>query len=367
MLATSSFAAEKTSVNQPSKKRVCEALGASPLQQLKDAGFARIGRSNFFQIPHMIVEEVPAGFRFFAEYQPGFPQNVGGVQIGQNYGDAKEAVYQIADKSHNEHLVKVENGRCVGIYVPIENWRLSSLGSNYAILGWSPPDPLDEVADRPFSRVFFTDGKAILAMTTKVDSYSSVAFDRDLLPGKDTERVLAEINAQAPKLQIDFSAIKKLTQINGIPIATLEKRMRPDQYSYAGFLAPGQRLLKVLADDNRLLRELKVEPRELASLLELARRYFAQKTLGKTLFTLQDILFEVKGASYRGAQESPFDDGTSSSFDIEVTNLDNQQSIRFSGLLPELIWRYGFFEGPGTPYRLDPEKVVEVFSFLKKN
>ena len=30
-----------------------------------------------------------------------------------------------------------------------------------------------------------------------------------------------------------------------------------------------------------------------------------------------------------------------------------------------MIERYGFYEGKGTPYRVDPAKVLEVFDFVK--
>jgi hypothetical protein len=38
----------------------------------------------------------------------------------------------------------------------------------------------------------------------------------------------------------------------------------------------------------------------------------------------------------------------------------------YSLLVPEMIVRYGFYEGKGTPYRVDPRDVLEVFDFLKK-
>jgi hypothetical protein len=31
-----------------------------------------------------------------------------------------------------------------------------------------------------------------------------------------------------------------------------------------------------------------------------------------------------------------------------------------------MIERYGFYEGKGTPYRVEPRQVIEVFDFLKE-
>ena len=47
-----------------------------------------------------------------------------------------------------------------------------------------------------------------------------------------------------------------------------------------------------------------------------------------------------------------------------MRNLDNGKQIRYSLLVPHMIERYGFYEGKGTPYRVEPRQVVEVFDFL---
>jgi hypothetical protein len=31
-----------------------------------------------------------------------------------------------------------------------------------------------------------------------------------------------------------------------------------------------------------------------------------------------------------------------------------------------MVERYGFYEGKGTPYRVEPKQIVEVLDFLKK-
>ena len=49
-----------------------------------------------------------------------------------------------------------------------------------------------------------------------------------------------------------------------------------------------------------------------------------------------------------------------------MSNLDNGKHLKFSFLVPLMIERYGFYEGRGTPYRVDPRQIVEVLDFLKK-
>src|SRR5262249_7822102 len=62
----------------------------------------------------------------------------------------------------------------------------------------------------------------------------------------------------------------------------------------------------------------------------------------------------------------PFHDGDGTSFDIRLVNLTNGKGITFSGLLPSMIEKYGFYEGQGTSYRLPPREILEVLDFLKK-
>ena len=51
--------------------------------------------------------------------------------------------------------------------------------------------------------------------------------------------------------------------------------------------------------------------------------------------------------------------------DVTVENLDSGRKLKYSGLVPLMIERYGFYEGKGTSYRVEPRNVVEVFDFLK--
>ena len=66
-----------------------------------------------------------------------------------------------------------------------------------------------------------------------------------------------------------------------------------------------------------------------------------------------------------GSQFSPFNDKTKASVDYTVTNLENGESVSFSGLVPLMIERYGFYEGHGTPYRVDPTDIARVLGLTK--
>jgi hypothetical protein len=66
-----------------------------------------------------------------------------------------------------------------------------------------------------------------------------------------------------------------------------------------------------------------------------------------------------------GSQPSPFQDDTASGTNVTLQNLDNGKKLKYALLVPYMIERYGFYEGKGTPYRVDPRSVVEVLDFLE--
>lgn len=169
--------------------------------------------------------------------------------------------------------------------------------------------------------------------------------------------------------QNDTALIERLTELNGRKIADLEADMRPGAGSGAGFLGAGEKLLDVLSDDNRYV----VEKLELTH-QELARHLHAMATIGwwkwkhkedATAFVYRGRRLRVTLASTRGSQPSPFNDGTEGGANATVENLDNGRKITFALLVPYMIERYGFYEGHGTEYRVDPEQVVDVLDFLK--
>jgi hypothetical protein len=164
--------------------------------------------------------------------------------------------------------------------------------------------------------------------------------------------------------------IKGLKEINGKSIADLEKVMRPGASSMAGFLGKDEKLLDVLAADNEtVLGELKLTHQELAKHLHamgaVADWQATHKQEG-AVFLYHGRKFKVTAHRSFGFQPSPFDDGTKSGTDVTVTNLSNGKSLKYGLLVPFMVERYGFYEGKGTSYRLDPKKAIEVFDFLKK-
>jgi hypothetical protein len=160
--------------------------------------------------------------------------------------------------------------------------------------------------------------------------------------------------------------VRKLTHVNGKTIAELERSMRPGALSRAGFLGKDEKLLDVLAADNEyVVDKLGLTHQELARHLHvLAALGTVRPKEAPPPFRYHGRRFRVTVLNWKGFQESPFADGTSTNRDAVVHNLDNGKRLRYSLLVPDMIERYGFYEGKGTSYRVEPKEALEVLDFL---
>jgi hypothetical protein len=160
--------------------------------------------------------------------------------------------------------------------------------------------------------------------------------------------------------------IGKLTEIAGQPVAELEQSMRPGRLSSAGFLGKKERLLDVLAADNRaVVEEMGLTHQQLARPLRVLGAVAARDAVKEPKEVVyQGRRFRVRAVVFKTTVGSPFDDGTETNCEATVENLDSGKKLTYSLLVPQMIERYGFYEGQGTRFRVDPRTVIEVFDFL---
>ena len=163
--------------------------------------------------------------------------------------------------------------------------------------------------------------------------------------------------------------IRSLASINGISIADLERQMRPGaegkEGSTAGFLGKSESLLTVLAQDNAyVVDQLELTHQGLARPMLAIANYARENNTSRV--TWRGILFYVEIEETLGYQYSPFRDGTKTSADVTIRNLRKGTTLTYSLLVPQMIERYGFYEGQGTKYRVEPRKIVEVFELMKR-
>lgn len=161
------------------------------------------------------------------------------------------------------------------------------------------------------------------------------------------------------------ATIRNLKSLNGISIQELEDQMRPGaagpKGSIAGFLGHDESLIEILATDNHfVVAQSGLTHQSLSKPLVLFEKFY--RKFGSGTLWIGEI--EIRCGMFTGSggyQFSPFDDGTKTDLKLEIFNPMTKQKIGFSTLVPEMIYRYGFYEGHGTSYRVPPEKIVAFF------
>lgn len=140
---------------------------------------------------------------------------------------------------------------------------------------------------------------------------------------------------------------------------TQRENMRPGKLSLLGFLGDDPRdLAVVMKDDNAEIERLGVTHAAVAARMR-GLRDAGVAGLGE--FRTVAGHFEVRVDSVRGRMPCPFGDrGLYSKASVAVRNLATGREITFTDLHIHLIEAHGFYEGRGSPFRLEPEALVAV-------
>ncbi|MFO0964144.1 MAG: hypothetical protein U0793_34510 [Gemmataceae bacterium] len=157
----------------------------------------------------------------------------------------------------------------------------------------------------------------------------------------------------------ETALLRKLTEINGRSLADLEKDMRPGAFSTKGFLGAKEKLLDILAEDNEVvLGKLGQTHQDLARHLQILGAVAQKKKSETIVYRGRKLALQV--VVFRGFAQSPFLDGTKTNMEVTATNEASKKKLTYSLLIPPMVERYGFYEGHGTPYRVEPARIVEV-------
>ncbi len=139
--------------------------------------------------------------------------------------------------------------------------------------------------------------------------------------------------------------------------------MRPGEFSQGGFLGEHERLEDVLARDARTLEESSLSPLALANGLE---RLLDAAEVARGRSARVDGRFDVRIEVCTGFQICPWAPSPHSgqctagggvrhaSVTWHVRNRRTGAELDGPGLIVHLIRAHGFFEGPESPYRVDP-------------
>ena len=133
-------------------------------------------------------------------------------------------------------------------------------------------------------------------------------------------------------------------------------RFEPSKFSGEGFLGPDTRSLdEIVADDAGVLESSAISRERLAAVLagiydEAVGAFGAETVVGTGL---KAVHYEAKGRI-----PCPFGDGPHAKGEVSVIHEPSGATFSLTPLGIHLIEKHGFFQGRGSPYRLEPALVI---------
>jgi len=231
------------------------------------------------------------------------------------------------------------------------NWSINRLKESAFATLWSISN-LDNNLTRPN---IFTD--PTLAQQAIFNGGLSQNVINSFRPCRENEHIFVEGGDNCNE------SIQKLEKLAGIELSELEGRLQPGGYSHDGFIGENESLIKVLTNDNSTVHRYGLTHTKIAAELD---EFLRQCPRSGGHVTFKGNSYYVKNNQSRGYQENPFGVGPKSSSDISISRLGllNIPIVTvdyITEMLPDLIYRYGFYESKETPYRVAPESLIELF------
>ena len=141
-------------------------------------------------------------------------------------------------------------------------------------------------------------------------------------------------------------------------LAKAQEQMKPGVLTLHGFLGADQRnLIDILTEDDGETKRLGLTHEQIADRMSHFREK-GERGLGE--FIPVDPHFKVRVESVRGKLPSPFGGpGLYSKTNTVVRNTVIDREIVYSDMQIHLIRDHGFYEGKGSPFRLEPHLVAQ--------
>ena len=139
-------------------------------------------------------------------------------------------------------------------------------------------------------------------------------------------------------------------------LAEIERSLR-----HGNYLREDERTLaRILEDDAEEVSRLGMDLEEIGDRMKKLYEE-GQRGLGDPVTV--DGTFEVVVIEARGILACPFRDHfPSPKVIVEAANLKTGRTLRFSVLGWHLIQEHGFFQGKGSPFRIEPRDLYDFFS-----
>jgi hypothetical protein len=317
------------------------------------------------------------------------------IEPSQPANDLHPAIRTEAERNTNPNDWYVETTR-VGGRVVMSRWRKEVLTILPREVPEPPPSPPPSPSNQSIEKRELEFDEYVQHLTENMPKRDFTDFPASKSVNlKGVESVWDDESGFLVGTRNETSVIANLKTLNNRLIECLEEDMRPeipnvtDYRSASGFIGENESLIEILSEDNRYVvdtmnrthQELALYLRTLLKIHghvqrsdkdgnpitveELRKRIQIYSRMRGSVFQFRGRTFFIGIRSFKGSQYSPFLDGTEASQDFLIINLDRKTRIYFSGLLPIMMERYGFYEGYGTRYRLEPADIFEVLDFLK--
>lgn len=144
----------------------------------------------------------------------------------------------------------------------------------------------------------------------------------------------------------------------------IQQNMRKGVITLDGFLGEDTRkLVDIIAADKLTLLAHHTTEEAIANKMEYFRKE-GEQGLGEPITV--DGNFEVRVDSVRGLLPSPFGGpGMYAKVNTSVMNKTLGKTIVYTDLHIHFIKDHGFFEGKGSPFRLEPHDLIEILEVPK--
>lgn len=144
----------------------------------------------------------------------------------------------------------------------------------------------------------------------------------------------------------------------------IQERMRPGVITLDGFLGDDARnLVDILEEDDALVKRLGLSHESIARRLQELRDA-GKEGIGDPVAVAPH--FEVSVDIARGKLPCPFGHrGLVRKTLVSVRNLETDLLIEYTDMNIHLIAGHGFYQGKGSPYRLEPEDLAEALEIAR--
>ncbi len=144
-----------------------------------------------------------------------------------------------------------------------------------------------------------------------------------------------------------------------VQMERIQEKMRPGVITRDGFLGSDRRkLIDILIEDDEAVKRMDLTHQRIAGrMIEL--RDAGMRGLGE--FVEVPPHYEVRVDSVRGKLPCPFGDpGIFPKTNVMIRNIRLGRELTYTDLHIHLIGSHGFYEGTGSPFRLEPAELAEV-------